>query len=94
MNTALQYYHILTLGEDGYEHLMFCKQSDLAKKMRHVYRHDGPLTDWPAVAERARGHPRVVGVAPYVHGEAMLTRGRYVRGALVQGVLPEQEPEV
>ncbi len=52
------------------------------------------LQDWPAVAERAARHPRVVGVAPYVQGEAMLTRGRYVRGSLVQGVLPEQEPEV
>jgi lipoprotein-releasing system permease protein len=52
------------------------------------------LQDWPAVAERASRHPRVVGVAPYVQGEAMLTRGRNVRGALVQGVLPEREPEV
>lgn len=59
-----------------------------------VSRFRGSLQDWPAVAERARQHPRVVGVAPYVQGEAMLTRGRYVRGALVQGVLPEQEPEV
>jgi lipoprotein-releasing system permease protein len=58
-----------------------------------VSRFRGSLDDWPAVAERARQHPRVV-VAPYVQGEAMLTRGRYVRGALVQGVLPEMEPEV
>jgi lipoprotein-releasing system permease protein len=54
----------------------------------------GNLTDWHALAERARRHPHVIGVAPYVTGEAMLTRGRYVRGALVQGVLPELEPEV
>jgi lipoprotein-releasing system permease protein len=59
-----------------------------------VSRYRGALEDWPAVAERARQHPHVVGVAPYVQGEAMLTRGRYVHGALVQGVLPEQEPEV
>jgi lipoprotein-releasing system permease protein len=59
-----------------------------------ISRFRGALEDWPAVAERARQHPRVVGVAPYVQGEAMLTRGRYVRGALVQGVLPEIEPEV
>jgi len=54
----------------------------------------GALEDWPSVAQRARQHPRVVGVAPYVQGEAMLTRGRYVRGAMVQGVLPEIEPDV
>ena len=59
-----------------------------------VSRFRGPLKDWQGVAERARQHPHVVGVAPYVQGEAMLTRGRYVRGALVQGVLPDIEPEV
>jgi lipoprotein-releasing system permease protein len=59
-----------------------------------VSRFRGPLEDWQGVAERARQHPHVVGVAPYVQGEAMLTRGRYVRGALVQGVLPDIEPEV
>ena len=59
-----------------------------------ISRFRGALEDWPTVAERARQHPRVVGVAPYVQGEAMLTRGRYVRGALVRGVLPEEEPQV
>jgi lipoprotein-releasing system permease protein len=59
-----------------------------------VSRFRGPLEDWQGVAERARQHPHVVGVAPYVQGEAMLTRGRYVRGALIQGVLPHIEPEV
>lgn len=59
-----------------------------------ISRFRGALEDWPAVAERARKHPRVVGVAPYVQGEAMLTRGRYVRGAMVRGVLPGIEPEV
>ena len=59
-----------------------------------ISRFRGSLQDWPAVAERARQHPHVIGVAPYVQGEAMLTRGRYVRGALVQGVLPSVEPQV
>jgi lipoprotein-releasing system permease protein len=59
-----------------------------------ISRFRSSLENWPSVAERARQHPRVIGVAPYVQGEAMLTRGRYVRGALVQGVLPQVEPEV
>ena len=59
-----------------------------------ISRFRGSLANWPSVAERARQHPRVIGVAPYVQGEAMLTRGRYVHGALVQGVLPQLEPEV
>jgi len=54
----------------------------------------GGLADWSRLAESARRHPEVVGVAPFVHGEAMITRSRYVHGALVQGVLPEKEPQV
>jgi lipoprotein-releasing system permease protein len=55
---------------------------------------DGSLAGWHALIDRAREHPDVAGVAPYVQAEAMLNRGGSVRGALVRGVLPEAEPEV
>jgi lipoprotein-releasing system permease protein len=54
----------------------------------------GTLESWPELAERARAHPRVLGAAPYVEAEAMLTLGQQVRGALIRGVLPEEEPGV
>jgi len=54
----------------------------------------GSLSDWPEVAKAAEGHPRVIGVAPYVRAEAMLTHGTGVRGAVIRGVLPEDEPQV
>jgi len=53
-----------------------------------------PLTEWQQLAGRAAGHPDVLGVAPYVQGEIMLTKGNKVSGALVRGILPDQEPEV
>lgn len=53
-----------------------------------------PLLDWQRVARHARQHPQVEGVAPYVRGEVMLTRGSKVSGALVRGILPEREPAV
>ncbi|HHH43310.1 MAG TPA: lipoprotein-releasing ABC transporter permease subunit [Gammaproteobacteria bacterium] len=53
-----------------------------------------PLTDWQAAADLAMEQPEVIGVAPYVQGEIMLTRGKKVSGALVRGILPEREPEV
>jgi lipoprotein-releasing system permease protein len=53
-----------------------------------------PLSGWEALAERASQHPEVLGVAPYVQGEIMLTKGKKVSGALVRGILPDQEPEV
>lgn len=55
---------------------------------------DGTLENWSALVERAREHEDVRGVAPYVQGEAMFTRGNLVQGALIRGVLPEREPEV
>ncbi len=53
-----------------------------------------PLDDWEAAAKRASEHPEVVGVAPYVQGEIMLTKGKKVSGALVRGIRPDLEPAV
>ena len=55
---------------------------------------DGRLMNWQSLADRAREHQDVRGVAPYVQAEAMFTRGNLVRGALIRGVLPEREPDV
>lgn len=55
---------------------------------------DGRLEDWRAVAQRTRANTDVVGAAPYVLGQAMVARGKAVSGALVRGVLPQQEREV
>ena len=53
-----------------------------------------PLADWEGAADLALENPQVVGVAPYVRGEIMLTKGKKVSGALVRGILPGMEPDV
>ncbi len=53
-----------------------------------------PLGDWEKVAELAKQNPQVVGMAPYVQGEVMLTQGKKVSGALVRGIVPSREPAV
>ena len=53
-----------------------------------------PLADWEGAAGLALENPLVVGVAPYVQGEIMLTKGKKVSGALVRGILPGMEPDV
>ena len=55
---------------------------------------DAPLADWQAVREAALAHPEVVGAAPYVAGEGMLTHGALLSGTLIRGVLPAHEPDV
>lgn len=52
------------------------------------------LDDWRAVAARAQQNRHVIGTAPYVNGEAMITRGRSASGVIVRGVLPSEEPRV
>ncbi len=55
---------------------------------------DGTLSDWHALAAVAMRNPDVIGVAPFVEAQAMLTHGTAVRGVLVRGVLPSDEPQV
>ena len=55
----------------------------------------GPLRDWQKLDEMVRAmEPRVIGAAPYIRKEVMLSAGRSVTGALVRGVSPELDPEV
>jgi len=43
---------------------------------------------------RVRAHPEVVGAAPYVGAQALIARGEDMKGALVRGIDPAQEPQV
>ncbi len=55
---------------------------------------NGPLHDWEALAGSVRIHPGVLGAAPFIRTEAMLTYSGNVQGVVVQGILPEHEGEV
>lgn len=52
------------------------------------------LRNWHEAIELARTHPNVVGEAPFIEAQAMLTRGGKVSGALLRGILPEYEKRV
>jgi len=51
-------------------------------------------SDWAALQTQLRTFPQVLGVAPFVAGQAMMTRGDMVRGALVRGIDPVAEASV
>jgi lipoprotein-releasing system permease protein len=46
------------------------------------------------VLTSVRQHPEVVGAAPYVGAQALLARGEDMKGAIVRGIDPAQEPQV
>ncbi len=52
------------------------------------------LPDWQPVAQAAAQQPHVIASAPFVQGQAMLSAGRAVRGALVRGIEPGMEERV
>jgi len=58
-----------------------------------VFALDGPI-DFKQVEQGVRSHPSVIGAAPYISAQALLTRGDAVRGVLVRGVEPAAEPSV
>jgi lipoprotein-releasing system permease protein len=52
------------------------------------------LDQWSQLANQLRSYPQVLGVAPFVSGQAMMTRGEIVRGVLVRGIDPRAEGAV
>jgi len=54
----------------------------------------GPLADWRAARERLMAEPAVLGAAPFIQSQAMVTHAGAVTGVNVTGVLPEEEPAV
>ncbi|WP_454710534.1 lipoprotein-releasing ABC transporter permease subunit [Cupriavidus nantongensis] len=74
-------------------------QKEVRDRMLSVLAHIevvGPsaLPDWQQTAAEALQNKEVVGAAPYVAAQAMLTRDDAVRGVLLRGVEPSQEPKV
>ncbi|MDA7416449.1 lipoprotein-releasing ABC transporter permease subunit [Xenophilus arseniciresistens] len=60
-----------------------------------IFSRDGQaLPELDAIAAAARQNPEVVGVAPFIASQALVARGEDMKGALVRGIVPAQEPEV
>jgi len=75
-------------------------QKEVRDRMLSVLSHieisdgSGAMADWQAVAKQAFQNKEVIGAAPYVAAQAMMTRDETVRGVVIRGVLPDQEPKV
>lgn len=53
-----------------------------------------PLKNWQAVAEKVNQQAGVVGTAPYIQAQGMLTNRGVVRGVLINGIEPELETKI
>lgn len=55
---------------------------------------NGQLSDWAAQLERLRDADHVIGAAPYVQKQVMLTNGNQMRAVMLQGIDPAQQGQV
>jgi lipoprotein-releasing system permease protein len=55
---------------------------------------DNTLADWQKVAAEASRQREVVAAAPYVAAQGLLSFGQAVQGAVIRGVLPQEESRV
>lgn len=52
------------------------------------------LEDWKTLQQRLQAEEGILGSAPYIQFEAMLNRGGMVSGAIITGIIPEEEKAV
>lgn len=75
-------------------------QKEVRDRMLSVLSHievfdaTGSMPNWQETAKEAFRNKEVKGAAPYVAAQAMMTHGETVRGVIIRGVLPEEEPNV
>ncbi|MBC3880016.1 lipoprotein-releasing ABC transporter permease subunit [Undibacterium sp. LX40W] len=59
-----------------------------------VFDASGVIPDWKLTAKEAEKHTSVLGAAPYVDAQSMIINDGVMRGAILRGILPEEEPKV
>ena len=75
-------------------------QTELRDRILAVVSHiqisgaSGEMENWQHVAEQSAQQPEVIGAAPFVQAQGMLAYGQSVRGAMVRGILPDEEEKV
>lgn len=55
---------------------------------------NGQLADWTAKIDGLKAQPHVIGAAPYVQKQVMLTNGNLMRGVVLQGIDPKRQSQV
>ena len=55
---------------------------------------NGQLADWPVQLDKLKAEKHVVGAAPYVQKQVMLTNGNLMRGVILQGIDPALQDKV
>ena len=75
-------------------------QEELRSRILGVASHlqiTGPnnaLSNWQEISDAVQPSSHVIGTAPYIMAQGMLSNGQAVQGAIIRGVLPSEEGKV
>ena len=78
---------------NGFQHELRSRILGVASHLQ-ITGADNTLSDWPRMAQLVGKHAEVQASAPYIMAQGMLSFGQAVQGAVVRGVLPDQEDRV
>jgi len=78
---------------NGFQHELRTRILGVASHLQ-ISGADNTLSDWQRMAALASKQPEVQASAPYIMAQGLLSYGQAVQGAVVRGVLPEQEDRV
>lgn len=77
---------------NGFEREM--KQRLLSVVPHGYIDHSPYLQDWQATAAQVKQHSKVIGAAPYVAGDVLISYAGGIQGIQLQGILPEEEAKI
>lgn len=64
------------------------------QQVRGNLHEQGLLHNWRALSKKIQGQPHVMGAAPYLDAQAMLTNQGQVQGVQLSGILPDEQAQV
>ncbi len=70
------------------------KERILGMASHAVIEESNGLNNWEDVIQNVKNHPEIVGAAPYLHAEGMITKDKIVNGVIIRGILPDEEENV
>lgn len=75
-------------------------QKEVRDRMLSVLAHvevfdvNGSINDWQKLATQVQQNPAVLGSAPYVEAQSLIVNNDTMRGVVLRGIMPEEEPKV
>lgn len=78
---------------NGFDYEIHNKIFSLARQVT-ITNLAGEVKDWPSLKKIALTNKSVLGAAPYVSGQGMLSKDGYVVGAIITGIIPQEEAQV